>query len=460
MKKHIMFIIVLVLFSSYSLAVGIQSTPFELIVFKPNAEYTFNFGLMGATKIGAFVDGDLGQYATVIDAAPDSGPRLVSAKLILPDTLEPGFHTLYLGAREIADIQGTMGGLAIAKVRVNVLSLYPGKYPQFSVGIKDINVGESGKAIVSVNNYGTETIDSAQGIIEIYGPDGESITSLYTNIASVASSQNVGLEASLDTAKFNLKPGKYSATARLVYDGITHEDVKELNFTIGSLRVDITSTTPEAIVNATNKYVINVESDWTGEINDVYARIITPNKKTLKTPNIDLVKPNRNNAKATGVLETYWETQGLDFGEYDMDIIIYYGKYTNEQTVKVRIVDGQKPVIEKPEAFQIIGLDDNKLVLFNTPLPMTLLLMVLLAIIVMFNVYYFIFRKSKNGGSPQNQQHQQHQQGPANILQQNNINTNTANARNAQQNTTSGLQPAQQGQQEQQRQQGYIKPPR
>lgn len=425
MRKSLYLVIVLsfIILPMFTLAVGIQNGNWGVILFKPNQEYTFNYAVFGAEKIDAVVEGDLAQYASIKDSAPGSGARPITTILTTPATLEPGFHSLLIVAKELPTSETAMGGLAIVKVRIKVLSLYPGKYPLFSLTVRDMNVGEKGKIDVGILNYGTDTINSAQGQIEIFDPEGKSVTTLYTDKVAVGSNEEVVTSTYLDTAKYALNPGRYRAVGTLLYDGLTYPETSEVNFTIGSLKVDVVDSTKELIVNATNKYTITVESDWSGGIKDVYAKITTPNKKVLKTPNIDLVKPLENNVKATGTLETYWETTGLELGEYDMGIELYYGNKMTQKTVKVKIVDGPKPVIEKPKTLQILGYENNKLIIYNLSIPISMLLMIILALIVMFNVYYFILRKPDGSVEkvPMTQTQYNQQQGQQQNQQVNNM---------------------------------------
>jgi hypothetical protein len=348
--------------------------------------------------------GDFVEYAQLIDPAPKSGSRAITVQVKLPASLEPGFYTLYMNAKEIADVTAPVGGVAAVRVRIPILVLHDDAFPMFDLNVKDGNVDAPLEMIVSVHNYGRKTISAAQGYIDVLDENSKTLTTIKTEVKSVGSNKDESLKAVLDTKSLSLKPNLYKAIARLNYDSIALPDMKERNFMIGSFNVKISSITPKIYPKTTNKFEIYVLSDWAGSITDVYAKVYTPDGDVLKTPNIDLVKPDTNTEKASGKLETYWETDDLTLGTYDVDIELFYNKGSlGRQSFKVDIVEMPADiVIEQPKQFELVALDGSNIILFNKTVPLTIFLMILLAIIVILNLFLFIRKKPFSAASHAN----------------------------------------------------------
>lgn len=379
-NKKIFFILFILIISS-SIVYGVGIGEFKnkkLIQFEPGKEEELRFQLFDSPRIRASLEGDLAEYCTLVDPSPDGGSRTISIRLKLPEYLEPGEHKVYLVATEASESGATLGGIASVRSGITVFALYPAKHPIFkSVSTTDFNINEKGNLGLNVINYGEDTIENLYGTITIYDGEGNEITVLKTESKSVNSFEEVISTATLDSSIYNLTPGKYTAKGNIIYDDVKYPDTLEATFRIGQMKVDIIDSTKEVFINSTNKYIITIESDWAGNINDVYARITTPNGKSLKTPNVDMISPG-NGRKAAAQIETYWETNGLTTGSYDMDITLYYQGLTTNKIVKVDIIEGKAPEIEKPKSLE---------------LNITYILIASIIIVIFVVAYFFIFRK-------------------------------------------------------------------
>jgi hypothetical protein len=332
---------------SYGVGIGEYSTE-RRILFYPDSEKKYTFYLFDSDKIHTSIEGDLAEYSTLSDPDPDGGPRNVDVTIRFPDDLSPGTHELSIVATEIASSEGSVGGIASVRTGIKVMSLYPGKYPEFiSMDASDLNINETAQISLNVVNYGKEMINFAYGSIVIYDEDNNTVATFNTESKSINSYENTKINARLDSSRYDMRPGLYRAVGNFTYDGTTLNMTRESTFRVGEMKVNVIDTTQDVIVNATNKYDIMVDSDWSGNINDVYAKIKTPNNKNIKTPNVDLIKSGQGQ-KATAQLEGYWETNGLPLGTYDMDITVYYKGLTTNKSVKVNVIDGIAPIIEKP----------------------------------------------------------------------------------------------------------------
>jgi len=371
--------------SSLVLSVGIGQFFSEKITpFEPNGETELKLSVFDSANIHVSLEGDLVPYASLIDGNPDGGPRTVTIKLKFPEYLEPGDHTIYLVATEATGGEGTVGGLASVRAGIKVFALYPAKHPLLkSIIVRDLNLNEKAEIGISVINYGEDLIDKAYGKIKIYDKENILVAALETDSASIDSYQTVSMTTTLDGALYNLTPGIYRVNGSLIYDGIEYLTSMESTFRVGQMNVNVIDSTKEVIINSTNKYKIVIESDWAGTIDNVYAKISMPNGKVIKTPNVDLISPG-SGRKGAAELETYWETEGLNVGTYDAEITVYYNGQTFTKTVKVNVIEGVAPEIEKPKG-----------------MSSTVLISIIVAVVlILFIVLYFlVFKKGSREGS-------------------------------------------------------------
>jgi hypothetical protein len=366
----------------YSVGIG-QFSNQRISLFTPGLEKSYTFYLYDSDNIGASVEGDLAEYTTIIDPNPNGGPRNIQVVLKMPEYIEPGMHTIYLTASQVSNGQtASVGGVAQVRTSLNVYALYPGKRPEFTgISADDLNINEKSAIKISVINNGEETIDAANGLITVYDEGNNTIAVLHTDSQSVKPFETQTLTAILDASEYNLSVGKYKATGSLTSDGEAADYVMNTTFIVGQMKVDIVDSTPDVIVNATNKYYITLESDWSGDINDVYAKITMPNGKVIKSPNIDLVKPSQG-SKAAGQIEMYMETAGIAIGTYDVDVTVYYRGLTSTRKIKLNIIDGKAPVIEKPRLIT----------------PTTIFIGVGILIILFVLIYFLVFRHGGGSG--------------------------------------------------------------
>jgi hypothetical protein len=362
------------------LGVGIgKYTNEQNILFQPGLEKTYTFYLYDDSTIHCSIEGDLAEYAVIKDPSPDGGPRNVEVALTLPDYLEPGSHTLYIVATQASSIgEATVGGVASVRTGVNVFALYPGEYPSFDgVYANDLNVNEKTNMVIGLSNEGEDTIADASGIITIYDQNNNTIAILHTNSVSVKPFEKQTLSAELDAAVYNLSVGTYRAVGNLTCDGTNVNHTEETNFIVGTMNVDIVDTTPDVIVNATNKYYINLESDWSGDIDNVYAKITMPDGKVIKSPNVDMIKSTQG-SKAQAQIETYMETTDLSPGSYDVDITVYYKGLSRSNKIKLNVIEGKAPIIEKPKLIT----------------PMTIFIALGILVILFVAMYFLVFKHS------------------------------------------------------------------
>ena len=145
------------------------------------------------------------------------------------------------------------------------------------------------------------------------------------------------MHAQLSTVGYTA--GTYNAIATLNYDGKTKEDKK--SFRIGELNIEIINYTKEFEKNKINKFDVKIESGWGNKIEGVYGEIKI-NNDTIKTPNINLGPWDKK------TITTYWDTNNVETGFYDAEIIIHYNGKTTIEKGKVSVIEKKEILTEIP----------------------------------------------------------------------------------------------------------------
>lgn len=353
----------------------------RLIVFEPNIEKTFEVFVFNSDRVESFVyPGPLEPYVTLIDDNPLGPPRNIALKISFPEYIEPGRYEIMFGGKEYKADEGTVSGTAAVASRITILSLFPGKYPEFSISAYDFPNGEKMNFSINVENFGTEDILSAYANIDIYDSENNFITTIKSTEGIVYNKKtdmkSTLLYAEFDSSQFNLKPGFFKGVATLYYDGLEYPEKKEASFRLGTLNVYIQDWTKQIYSNVTNKFVINIESDWSGTIDNVYARIQTPNG-VIKTPNLDL------NKFQTATLETYWEAKKLEIGNHTVTIEVFYASTSTKKDVVVEALAPVGPVEESPGDIPYLMIGG----------------VLVLILLIAFNIYFFIRKPRASTGS-------------------------------------------------------------
>ncbi len=378
--KSLGFFVVLGVFfifvSPFALGVSIQPAKYS-INFEPNLEKDFGFYICGAAKIETYLDGDLVKYATIIDNEPNSSCRDIVVRVRLPNKIEkPGKNILLVGAKELIEVGSGVAGRAAIQAPIVIFVPYPGMYVEWNFVAPNVNEGETVHFIVSVSNLGTNNIQSARAIIDVYD-DNSKIKSLNTDEKSIPSKESA--EFPLDMETTGMKAGSYRVVTTLYYDG--RSDLKEKSFNIGSLYVAINNYTKVLEQGKINKVGIEIESKWNNNLQDVYSAV-TINGVKVKTPNYDL------KAWETKEIAAYYDTTGMDIGEYDAQITLYYGGKTTTEEGKVYVVEQSE--VQSSEAKE----EKPWNISFNIT-PTTLLVAIIIILVVVDIVWLIIRRKNK-----------------------------------------------------------------
>lgn len=370
------------IFAGISCGVGIQSIAGETLKkeldFVPGKTVKFTYRLITTvnyvTDYEFYATGDLKDLVEfdppiLRNVIPGSTPTFnVILKFPKDDGgIEPGLHTIRFGVIEGKSSGDMLKGRTAITIPIIVRVLYPGKFLKASIDAPNINVGEMSKITIHLENWGGEEIKETKATVRILTPDRKKVlTTLYTDSVSVASGGEKNLYVVFDS--FGYEPGSYVAEATIYWDG--KETVVEDDFKIGSLEVSITGYTVEFQKDAINPFEVEVQSNWNDVLNDVYAIIDLPNGR-IQSPTTNLPPFQKT------ILRAYWDTHGVEIGEYDARIIVKYKGGSVGKDIKVRVVE----TVEKP---WLVSLT-------NPTFLILVLIIVLIALLILIN--FSVLRK-------------------------------------------------------------------
>ncbi|MBN1376842.1 hypothetical protein JW949_00750 [Candidatus Woesearchaeota archaeon] len=372
-------LVFLFLFSGLGSAIITNAPPLSqrTVTFEPGLEKEWDFLVGGAENIRVTVEGPLEEYITLTDPDPDGGPRAVNVKLELPyEELEPGMYKNRIRVAPAPTQGNNVGAVAAIGILIQVKCLYPGEYIEYEFRASDTNVGEDSEMVFRVKSWGKDNITVLYGEVDVFNPDEDKIKTLKTPITNLISDEDKTLNVNFSTD--GLTPGIYTAKSTVIYDGKNKTGIND-SFRIGSPNIFINNWTHELYTDAINKFDIKIESDWGNDIEDVYGIITLKTENgdiQSKTPNIDLDKFQKK------TLEGYINTNGLELGEYDVNLNVFYLNTNTEKDVKVSVVKGEIPEGQKYKGVTIT-------------LSVTSLLLIILILIVIGNISYFAYKIMK-----------------------------------------------------------------
>jgi hypothetical protein len=262
---------------------------------------------------------------------------------------------------------------------------YPGKYVIARLKIAETGKSDSINFIVPVQNFGTLDISKVRAIIDIYGPTNEKITSIETSEVNLPVGSTIDLTA--DWAGV-INFGKYSARLTVIYDGETTSVIEKV-FSIGGASVGVLGiqVNDDFSLGEIAKFNILVESNWPESLNEVYTEMVVYD---LDGKEITRFKSSTESIDSMGKEEliAYWDTAGVEKGEYRTNLIVHYDELTVSQDLRTEVSSNSIDFY----LIDISGDVEKSGFKFST----TVILISVVAILIIGNIAWFVyFRKKK-----------------------------------------------------------------
>jgi hypothetical protein len=331
------------------------SGSYDEITFEPGLEQDFEWQLITTSSVvrnySINVHGDLSEYVEITsgnfleNVKPNENPYVYATLKLPEEEPSPGMHIIDITMKELPRKEEREAGIvalsgAIPRIHVNVL--YEGKYIEGTMDVEDINIGEIIRPSIELKNFGKEDINNLQVEFMLYDGN-EMLKSYKSEITSFESDTEKLIEGELNSE--GLDGGSYTIKADVSWDNEHTFFEKEVR--IGNMDIDILNYTRNLKTDKINQFDVLVESKWNGKIKDVYAEI-TLNGQIVKTANEDI------NAWQNKTLSSYINTEGMEEGNYNGQIVVYFGENQKEKDFSV-MIEKEKSAIELNSTILIIS---------------------------------------------------------------------------------------------------------
>lgn len=321
------FFISTVFVSSYS---GVSPSSYD-IDFESNYKesFPFNFFLSSDVKSDIFVEGDLAEYVS-LNKNNLKGSGQVIASLNLPSKINPpGIHYIYVRAKEIIEVEDGIGiSLSVGGV-LKVRVPYPGKYAELDLSVENVNQGEPINLSLEVFSRGDQDIFAE---VDIEVRDSNKNLKDKKNIGSekIESTKSKVFTTSLNTKDY--LSGDYNISAIVNYGGeFPASVVKEIR--LGELKVLVSNNSEFLERKKINRFIIEVESYWNGEIEGVFADVrVLQTNESFKTPSTILSPWQKT------TLNGFLDTSSIEGDYFDAEITVHYADKTSSKLVRVNLI--------------------------------------------------------------------------------------------------------------------------
>jgi hypothetical protein len=366
----------------------------EIVEYNSDLNYNSNILIVNdmakPLKVSINVEGKLANYVTLnnvlLDFKEGEKEKIVEYNIRIPsDVVDPGNNDISFIVTELPseEVEGTYVGARISLISTaRVVVPYPGKYAETDLRIYEGDADGKTVFLISVKNKGTNKIDSAKGVIEIKSPTNKLIGVFETDVVSVDPGKIKELLIVWDAL---VNPGKYTANVVLEYDGKSTETVEV--FSVGDYKIEIYKLeVSDFVLGDIAKFEIDIRNLWTDVIDEVYAQIEIYDSfgeivGEFKTSSI--VLDSRKSSKLIG----YWDTSGIDSGEYNTKVFLHYDDKILERNVETKISTEniETTMMATGKAIALSGVDYK----FNS------VFMIGLFVLVVINLFWFLYFKRR-----------------------------------------------------------------
>lgn len=337
-----MLVLAVFLFAVNAAALGISPAIAE-ITFQPGLAQDGEIRVLGEPEpftVKVMVDGELGQYITIDHDVVEVplGGATIKYHISLPAELRPGRLRTTIALEQQAQPtaasgpgKATFGARAAVGHTIIVNVPVEGKYAEASLSASSVQLGQPTNFIVSLTNYGKETIDAAQGNIEVINQQNKPVASIPTDAASIPPGESRELAAHWTPQDLPLGP--YRAVATIDYDGQTA--TAHTTFLIGDVSVEILSLEPSLLTSGLiQKLTLEVRSQWSEPLPGTYAAIALFKDGIEEGKEVDTLTtvPLLLEPWEKGILTAYWDTSIIKGGDYTAKATLFYG--TGRTTTK------------------------------------------------------------------------------------------------------------------------------
>ncbi len=390
--KKILFLLLLFLIPA---VYGIGIAPaYQEIFFEPGKELELNFRILNNERkdmdIMIYSKGELSnsiEIPSVVKITENELEKTVKYKVILPIKLTPGENILSIYVVEsnldIGEIDVVKTNLGVVH-KLKVYVPYPGEYLQGMIFVEGNKPNDKVEFTIGLNNLGTEKLENIKGTIIIKEPNGRGVSQIVTTQASLNSKE----KGKIIGEWMPLGLGKYIAQAVISYNDEVLLIEKEIE--IGEAEIKIKDIRVERFkLGDIARLDLLLENTWNEEIKSVQTKTMVYDESSrviseFDSSNVDI------SSGAIKEVPSYWETQGVNPGNYILSIVLDYKGKRNEKNYEISVDEDSLNFIDGPTGNVI---DSNKKEFSFVPL--IILLTVLLVIFISSKIMPKLLQKEK-----------------------------------------------------------------
>jgi hypothetical protein len=233
-------------------------------------------------------------------------------------------------------------------------------------------------------NRGTETINKASAVIEIYDSLQKKIKELKTNEISLVPGQKGEAIAAWEV---NAPVGKYNAKAIINYDG--KEIYVQKDFEVGELLLDLLQIyVKDFKLGGVAKFNMMVKNKWNEPITKAYAEMRVFDKEMSELADVKSATYDIPAGMQTE-MNYYWDTKDISEGLYNANVILYYAEKKTQQDLKLDVKQNSIDVIGLGYVIssESAGGGENK--------GLVTILVIIIGFLVLLNLLWFLVLRKK-----------------------------------------------------------------
>ena len=184
------------------------------------------------------------------------------------------------------------------------------------------------------------------------------------------------------TAKWpiNTPPGNYLAKVSVLYDGQARDI--ERQFSVGVSLLSIESIlVNDFVLGEIAKLQILVENRWNEDLRNVFANLLVYNQDDEVMADVKSAGENIPSLSRRELI-AYWDTVGVEEGEYDGKLVVSYNDKTSDKNLLLKI---------NADSLDISGVGYAIRGQGNGGITLTSILLVLVIILLIVNLAWFVF---------------------------------------------------------------------
>lgn len=324
------------------------------------------------------LDGSITLFEDHLEFLPSEERKTLKYKVKLPEELSPGLHVGEIVAVEIpgASDGETFIGATIAVVsQLHIYVPCSGKCIEAELNVLDAEQNGTATFIVPVISRGMLGIGEVRAMIDIYKLD-EKIATIETDYSSLEPGKRTELSAKWEV---NVPSGDYLAKVTVFFDG-ENERFEKL-FTVGTKTLSIESILVKDFrLGEIAKLQILVENKWSQELKSVFANLLVYNKQEQVMADVKSATEDIP-ALTKKELIAYWDTVGVEEGEYNGKLMVRYGEKSTDKNLILRVSEDSLDITGVGYAIRPGGKGIN----------ITSILLVLVIILLIVNLAWFVF---------------------------------------------------------------------